>query len=145
MMINIKHAQRAFMPSQRINDLPDEKDKIRRLADPFGGSGTSALTCQFLGIQPVTIEVNPFLADLIAALPEKLAEPNEAKVPRGTLFERIFAPVGRIMVDVWDDAVAAMFILGSAVRGAQLKLGRRSGVSPAAARPVLIFLSHGVC
>jgi phospholipid/cholesterol/gamma-HCH transport system permease protein len=33
---------------------------------------------------------------------------------------------------VWNDAVAAMFILGSAVRGAQLKLGRRSGVSPAA-------------
>jgi hypothetical protein len=35
--------------------------------DPFGGSGTTALTCQFLGIRPVTIEVNPFLADLIEA------------------------------------------------------------------------------
>jgi hypothetical protein len=33
--------------------------------DPFGGSGTTSLTCQFLGIQPVTIEVNPFLSDLI--------------------------------------------------------------------------------
>lgn len=33
--------------------------------DPFGGSGTTALTCQFLGVQPATIEVNPFLADLI--------------------------------------------------------------------------------
>ena len=71
-------------------------------------------------------------ADLIAALPEKLAEPRIAREPRGTLFERIFAPVGRVMIDIWDDAVAAMFILGSAVRGAQLKLGRRSGVSPAA-------------
>lgn len=71
-------------------------------------------------------------ADLIAALPEKLAEPREEKGTRGTLFERIFTPIGRIMVDVWDDTVAAMFILGSAVRGAQLKLGRKSGVSPAA-------------
>lgn len=71
-------------------------------------------------------------ADLIAALPEKLAEPRIAREPRGTPFERVFEPVGRVMVDVWDDAVAAMFILGSAVRGAQLKLGRRSGVSPAA-------------
>ena len=71
-------------------------------------------------------------ADLIAALPEKLAEPRVDKAPRGTLFERTFTPIGRVMVDVWDDAVAAMFILGSAVRGAQLKLGRRSGVSPAA-------------
>lgn len=71
-------------------------------------------------------------ADLIAALPEKLAEPRVARPPRGTPFERIFAPVGRVTIDIWDDAVAAMFILGSAVRGAQLKLGRRSGVSPAA-------------
>lgn len=35
--------------------------------DPFGGSGTTALTAQFLGILPTTIEVNPFLADLIEA------------------------------------------------------------------------------
>ena len=71
-------------------------------------------------------------ADLIAALPEKLAEPRAAGAPDGSLFERVFAPVGRVVIDVWDDAVAAMFILGSAVRGAQLKLGRKSGVSPAA-------------
>jgi len=70
--------------------------------------------------------------DLVGALPEKLAEPNRDKAKSGTLFERIFTPVGRIMVDVWNDAVAAMFILGSAVRGGQLKLGRKSGVSPAA-------------
>lgn len=36
-------------------------------ADPFGGSGTTALTCQFLGVHATTIEVNPFLADLISA------------------------------------------------------------------------------
>ena len=35
--------------------------------DPFGGSGTTALASQFLGIRPTTIEVNPFLADLIEA------------------------------------------------------------------------------
>lgn len=35
--------------------------------DCFGGSGTTALTCQFLGIEATTIEVNPFLADLIEA------------------------------------------------------------------------------
>lgn len=35
--------------------------------DPFGGSGTTALACQFLGVCPTTIEVNPFLADLIEA------------------------------------------------------------------------------
>ncbi|WP_413818691.1 MlaE family lipid ABC transporter permease subunit [Shinella sp.] len=71
-------------------------------------------------------------ADLISALPEKLAEPGDDDGERKTLFERVFEPVGRIMMDVWDDTVAAMFILGSAVRGAQLKLGRQSGLSPAA-------------
>jgi hypothetical protein len=35
--------------------------------DPFGGSGTTALACQFLDVYPTTIEVNPFLADLIEA------------------------------------------------------------------------------
>lgn len=35
--------------------------------DPFGGSGTTALTCQFLNIEPTTVELNPFLADLIEA------------------------------------------------------------------------------
>ncbi len=71
-------------------------------------------------------------ADLVGALPAELAEPQESEAGQGTLFEHIFTPVGRIVIDVWNDAVAAMFILGSAVRGAQLKLGRRSGVSPAA-------------
>ncbi|MCJ8148837.1 ABC transporter permease [Shinella sedimenti] len=71
-------------------------------------------------------------ADLIAALPEKLAEPGDARGAAGSRFERIFAPIGRVVIDVWNDTVAAMFILGSAVRGAQLKLGRKSGVSPAA-------------
>lgn len=35
--------------------------------DPFCGSGTTALTCQFLGISPTTIEVNPFVADVAEA------------------------------------------------------------------------------
>lgn len=40
---------------------------IRRSADPFGGSGTTALASQFLGVCPTTVEVNPYLADLIEA------------------------------------------------------------------------------
>lgn len=41
--------------------------KIRNAIDPFGGSGTTALASQFLGASPTTIEVNPYLADLIEA------------------------------------------------------------------------------
>ena len=47
--------------------LSETSGAIRHIADPFGGSGTTALAAQFLGIKPTTIEVNPFLADLIEA------------------------------------------------------------------------------
>lgn len=57
----------AFSPELIEQAVHQSPIPVRRLADPFGGSGTTALTCQFLGIEPVTIEVNPFLADLIAA------------------------------------------------------------------------------
>jgi hypothetical protein len=57
---------------------------VKTCLDPFGGSGTTALTCQFLGVLPTTIEVNPFLADLIAA---KLGQYNFELLP--TLLRRI--------------------------------------------------------
>lgn len=41
--------------------------RVRRSIDPFGGSGTTALASQFLGAAPTTVEVNPYLADLIEA------------------------------------------------------------------------------
>jgi hypothetical protein len=40
---------------------------IAQAIDPFGGSGTTALASQFLGAAPTTVEVNPYLADLIEA------------------------------------------------------------------------------
>ena len=40
---------------------------VRTCIDPFAGSGTTALACQFLGVVPTAIEVNPFLSDLIEA------------------------------------------------------------------------------
>ena len=40
---------------------------VRTCIDPFAGSGTTPLTCQFLGVFPIAIEVNPYLADLIEA------------------------------------------------------------------------------
>ncbi|MCD1263481.1 organic solvent ABC transporter permease [Shinella sumterensis] len=92
------------------------------------------ITAHQSGGGEVTITDRPgaSYADLIAALPEKLAEAGDTRSASGSRFERIFAPIGRVVVDIWNDSVAAMFILGSAVRGAQLKLGRKSGVSPAA-------------
>ncbi|WP_377291005.1 ABC transporter permease [Rhizobium sp. SG2393] len=95
---------------------------IRRLMAGLGGKDAG-----------VTLEAGDSrYADFIEALPERLPEPKtEGKGPP-PLYERILSPIGRAVVSSWQDLIAAMYILGSAVRGAQLKLGRGSGLSPAA-------------
>ena len=57
----------AFAPEIVERALCETPGAVHHIADPFGGSGTTALAAQFLGIKPTTIEVNPFLADLIEA------------------------------------------------------------------------------
>lgn len=68
---------------------------------------------------------------LLLAVPESLDDGRQEKeaVP---LFERLFAPTGKIVYSVYDDIVASLFILGSAVRGAQEKLEKSGRVAPAA-------------
>lgn len=70
------------------------------------------------------------MRELIEALPEHVTAP-EKPVDHRTRFERVFEPVGKITLSLWGDIIAMMFVLGSAVRGAQTKLGRGAGVSPA--------------
>jgi hypothetical protein len=57
----------AFAPRAVVDAIASLNHRPATCMDPFGGSGTTALTCQFLGIRPTTVEVNPFLADLIEA------------------------------------------------------------------------------
>ena len=57
----------AFAPEIVERALTESVGTVRHIADPFGGSGTTALAAQFFGVKPTTIEVNPFLADLIEA------------------------------------------------------------------------------
>jgi hypothetical protein len=57
----------AFSPSFVSEALKSLRSRPRTCVDPFAGSGTTAVTCQFLGVYPIAIEVNPFLADLTEA------------------------------------------------------------------------------
>lgn len=57
----------AYAPELVEKAVQESRIPVRRALDPFGGSGTTALACQFLGVHPTTVEVNPFLADLIEA------------------------------------------------------------------------------
>ena len=62
-----RHFKEAFAPELVARAVDEDPNPVVQCLDPFGGSGTTAIACQFLGIKPVTIEVNPYLADLIEA------------------------------------------------------------------------------
>lgn len=72
------------------------------------------------------------VSGLLSAIPDPSERVEMPEPDRAPLFQRLFAPVGRGLYELFDDLVASMYILGSAVRGAQLKLDRSSGISPAA-------------
>lgn len=55
----------AFAPEIVDRAMSETRGRVEHVVDPFGGSGTTALATQFLGARPTTIEVNPFLADMI--------------------------------------------------------------------------------
>ena len=57
----------SFAPELIETAVSETPGSVAHIVDPFGGSGTTALASQFLGINSTTIEVNPFLADLIEA------------------------------------------------------------------------------
>lgn len=61
------HFKEAFAPELVARAIQECRRPVTRCLDPFGGSGTTALACQFLGVEPVTVEVNPYLGDLIEA------------------------------------------------------------------------------
>ncbi len=77
----------AFAPELVARAVAESNIPVQHCLDPFGGSGTTALACQFLGVQPTTVEVNPFLADLIEA---KLAVYDTDRLARdfGTVMRR---------------------------------------------------------
>lgn len=89
---------------------------------------------------------------LISRMPRDLRAPEAPVQEEAPLFSRLFTPIGQSMHDIWKDTVASMNILGSAVRGGQVRGDRSSVVSPAAfvsqldhmgvrATPIIVLMS----
>ena len=85
---NWRHFKEAFAPELVAYVIERSKVPVKTCLDPFAGSGTTPLACQFLHVYPIAIEVNPFLADLI-----------EAKVARHDI-SKIIESVGSVMRSV---------------------------------------------
>lgn len=57
----------AYAPAFVMDTIAECNYPVRTLLDPFGGIGTTALTARMQGLDSTSIEVNPFLADVIRA------------------------------------------------------------------------------
>ena len=97
-----RNFKEAFPPELIAHAVAESAIPVRECLDPFGGSGTTALACQFLGIHPTTIEVNPFLADLIEA---KLAQYDADALARD------LGEVARHLSEIRDDTLETLSYL----------------------------------
>ena len=68
---NWRRFKEAFAPELIERAVSETSEALGRAVmtclEPCAGSGTTPLACQFLGVHPLAIEVNPYLADLIEA------------------------------------------------------------------------------
>lgn len=80
------HFKEAFPPELIKHAIDNAAVPVSACLDPFGGSGTTALACQMLGVHSTTIEVNPFLADVIRA---KLANYDVDRLVAGLAYIRL--------------------------------------------------------
>lgn len=102
---NWRRFKEAFAPElieQAVNETAYSLGRaVKTILDPFGGSGTTALASQFLGVCPTTIEVNPFLADLIEAKVASYDLDRAAKL-YGVVVEEVLT-AGPVR-EMWPDA-----------------------------------------
>lgn len=95
----------AFAPAFVAETFAQLPNKPRSCLDPFGGSGTTSVTAQRLNIYPVTVEVNPFLADVIEA---KLASYSASEVREA--WHGVIASLGEHASEQWWTGAPPTFV-----------------------------------
>lgn len=139
----------------QLHSVADIDSKVRKTVDSISGGAVSIDLAQVRnmdtsgaliasrmrirlekkGIDVVFLSASGDRVTLLDAVGKALTvkhSEHDDTGPKPSWAERIFAPVGRFSYAFKDDFVAALFILGSAVRGAQVKVNRASGISAAA-------------
>lgn len=95
------HFKEAFAPELIVRAIQTVEGSVTTCLDPFGGSGTTALACQMMGVRSTTVEVNPYLADVIRA---KLATyDSDSLVERLRAVRRAFRTLSVNAITYWPD------------------------------------------
>ena len=105
---------------------------VKHLLDPFGGSGTTALTARMEGIDSTSIEVNPFLADLIRAKvtpisAESFAESCDRLIQRTRVVNGDYGVIENAPATLVEPGVDGRYIYSSGSYGALRALNRAIG------------------
>ena len=105
---------------------------VRHLLDPFGGSGTTALTARMEGLDSTSIEVNPFLADVIRTKvtpisPASFAVSCRGVVDRTRVVKRDYRIIEGAPATLVEPGVKDRYVYARETYGALRALNRRIG------------------
>lgn len=140
------HFKEAFSPKFVADTLGSLPYKVETCLDPFGGSGTTAVTCRMLGISSASVEVNPFLADLIEAklsplAPAAFCAAYEGLITGLEITEADKAPIVGMPVTLTEPGLKDRYVFPADVYQTVRAIGRMSSsLQPDQARLLRVLL-----
>ena len=120
----------AYLPAFVTESIAACNYPVKHLLDPFGGSGTTALTARMEGLDSTSIEVNPFLADVIRAKvtpisAESFSESCREIIERTRVVKGDYGIIDGAPATLLEPGVNDRYVFGRESYGALRALNRR--------------------
>lgn len=137
----------AYSPAFVQDTLASVNYEVNHVLDPFGGSGTTALTAKMLGADSTSIEVNPFMADLIRAkttnvCPAQFAENCQCIIDQNEIIEDDLAIIEGAPPTLRQPGKNGRFVFSTEAFGTLRALYRQSlSLPPAEARLARVLIA----
>ncbi len=137
----------AYSPAFVTESIAACEYPVRHLLDPFGGSGTTALTARMQGLDSTSIEVNPFMADLIRAKVTVVSAASfvdscRRLIDRTNICKSDYRPVNGAPATLVEPGVKGRYVFAREAFGALRALNRRISIlNEAEARLARVLLA----
>ena len=120
----------AYAPAFVVDSVERCNYPVNHILDPFGGCGTTALTARMMGLNSTSIEVNPFLADVIRAKvtkisPSSFAEACNRIVEKTRVVRRDYTEISGAPATLIEPGVNNRYVYARETYGALRALHRR--------------------